>query len=105
MKPAVELEKPLYTLSVAAEMLGSEPGALMMYEELGIAKRLLTGINRRRYTLRDILALRAVSGLRHRYHMNLAGACQMIRCMQLLDAHHIARPAELRGFNLDHVSV
>jgi hypothetical protein len=36
--------------------------------------------------------------------MNLAGARQMSRCLQLLDAHHVPRPTELRGFDLDHVS-
>lgn len=65
----------------------------------------MNALNRRRFTLRDILAFRAVSRLRRQYEMNLAGARQMIRCLQLLDAHHVPRPTELRGFDLDHVSV
>ncbi|MFI5285333.1 MAG: hypothetical protein ACHQ4F_03335 [Candidatus Dormibacteria bacterium] len=104
MQPTVQLEKPLYSLGVAAEMLGSHPHLLIRYEELGVAIRSAT-INRPRFTLRDILALRAVTRLRREYAMDLAGACQMIRCLQLLDAHHIPRPVELRGFNLEHVSV
>jgi MerR family transcriptional regulator, heat shock protein HspR len=105
MNRTVQLEKPLYTLGVAAEMLGSHPRTLMMYEELGAATRSVKALNRRRFTLRDILALRAMPRLRRQYEMNLAGARQMIRCLQLLDAHHVPRPTELRGFDLDHVSV
>jgi hypothetical protein len=105
MNRSVQLEKPLYTLAVAAEMLGSQPGTLVRCEELGIVRRTAAGINTWRFTLRDILSLRAVSRLRGTYGMNLAGARQMIRCLQLLDAHHIPRPRELRGFDLEHVSV
>jgi DNA-binding transcriptional MerR regulator len=105
MNRAVQLEKPLYTLGVAPEMLGSHPRTLILYEELGVPTRSAGAHNRRRFTLRDVLALRAVSRLRRQYEMNLAGARQMIRCLQLLDAHHIQRPMELRGFDLDHVSV
>ncbi len=105
MNRTVQLEKPMYSLGVAAEMLASHPRTLILYEELGVVKRSVSGWNRRRFTLRDILALRAVSRLRRQYHMNLAGARQMIQCLQLLDAHHIPRPSELRGFDLDHVAV
>jgi DNA-binding transcriptional MerR regulator len=101
----VQLEKPLYTLAVAAEMLGSQPGTLVLYEEFGIAQRSAGASDRRRFTLRDVLALRAVSRLRRQYGMNPAGARQMIRCLQLLDAHRLPRPAELRGFDLDYVSI
>jgi DNA-binding transcriptional MerR regulator len=105
MNGTVQLEKPLYTLGVAAEMLGSHPRTLILYEELGIARRSAAGSNRWRFTLRDVLALRAVSKLRHQYQMNLDGARQLIRCLQLLDTHHIPRPSELRGFDIEHVSV
>src|ERR1700733_6388231 len=72
MNRSVQLEKPLYTLAVAAEMLGSQPGTLVRYEELGIVRRTAAGINTWRFTLRDILSLRAVSRLRGTYGMNLA---------------------------------
>lgn len=105
MSRTVELEKPLYTIDVAAEMLGSRPRTLILYEEMGIARRTASGINGSRFTLRDILSLRAVSRLHGRYEMNVVGARQMIRCLQLLDSNHIPRPRELRGFDLEHVSV
>jgi DNA-binding transcriptional MerR regulator len=105
MNRIVQLEKPLYTLDVAAEMLGSHPRTLVHYEELGIVRRTAAGANTCRFTLRDILSLRAVSRLRGAYDMNVAGARQMIWCLQLLDAHHIPRPRELRGFDVEHVAV
>jgi DNA-binding transcriptional MerR regulator len=105
MKRTLELEKPVYTVGVVAEMLGSPARSLLLYDELLAAARSTAAIRRWRFTLRDVLALRAVSHLRRRYEMNFAGARQMIRCLQLLDAHHIPRPSELRGFDLEYVSI
>ncbi len=101
----VELEKPLYTLEVAAEMLGSTTGTLIAYEDLGVAIRSVAGLCRGRFTLRDIVRVRAIARLRARYGMNLAGARQMIRCLQLLDAHRIPRPGELRHLDLEYVRI
>jgi DNA-binding transcriptional MerR regulator len=105
MKPTVQLDEPLYTLGVAAEMLGSHSRTLVLYEEMGVATRAQTPPDRRLFTLRDVLGLRAVAGLARQYQMNVAGARQMIRCLQLLDAHHIPRPPEMRGFHLEYVSI
>jgi DNA-binding transcriptional MerR regulator len=105
MNQRLELEKPVYTLDVAADMVGSHPRTLMMYEQLGVATRAGGAVDKLRYTLRDILSLRAISRLRSRYDMTLSDARQMIRCLQLLDAHRIPRPSELRGFNIEHVRV
>jgi DNA-binding transcriptional MerR regulator len=105
MKRILELEKPVYTVGVVAEMLGSPARTLLLYDELLAAARSTAAIAKWRFTLRDVLALRAVARLRRRYEMNCAGARQMIRCLQLLDAHHIPRPTELRGFDLEYVSI
>ena len=105
MNQRLELEKPVYTLDVAADMVGSHPRTLMMYEELGVATRAGGAVDKSRYTLRDILSLRAISRLRGRYDMTLSDARQMILCLQLLDAHGIPRPGELRGFNIEYVRV
>jgi len=105
MNRSVELEKPVYSLGVAAEMLGSHPRMLVLSEEFALAARSGGPVKRLRYSLRDVIAFRALSRLRRRYEMNVAGARDMIRCLQLLDAHHIPRPLELRGIDLDYVSV
>lgn len=105
MKRTLELEKPVYTVGVVAEMLGSSARTLLLYDELLAAARSTAPIAKWRFTLRDVFALRAVARLRRRYEMNFAGARQMIRCLQLLDAHRIPRPTELRGFDLEYVSI
>jgi hypothetical protein len=35
--------------------------------------------------------------------LNIAGARYVIKCLQLLDAHGIPRPAELADVDLEHV--
>ncbi len=53
----LDLDKPLYTISVAAEILASHPRTLMMYEAMGLGVPERTATNRRRYSQRDILTL------------------------------------------------
>jgi hypothetical protein len=105
MNRTIDLEKPVYTVGVVTEMLGSPARTMLLYDELLAAARSTAPIAKWRFTLRDVLILRAVAHLRRRYEMNFGGARQMIRCLQLLDAHHIPRPSELRGFDLEYVSI
>lgn len=99
----LDLDKPLYTISVAAEILTSHPRTLMMYETMGLGVPARTATNRRRYTQRDILTLSAIQRLTRQHGLNIAGARYVIKCLQLLDAHGIPRPPELAEIDLDHV--
>jgi MerR family transcriptional regulator/heat shock protein HspR len=99
----LDLDKPLYTISVAAEILSSHPRTLMMYESMGLGVPARTATNRRRYTQRDILTLTAIQRLTRLHGLNIAGARYVIKCLQLLDAHHIPRPSDLTGIDLEHV--
>jgi MerR family transcriptional regulator, heat shock protein HspR len=99
----LDLDKPLYTISVAAEILSSHPRTLMMYETMGLGVPARTATNRRRYTQRDILTLTAIQRLTRQRGLNIAGARYVINCLQLLDANGIARPAELADVDLEHV--
>jgi MerR family transcriptional regulator/heat shock protein HspR len=99
----LDLDKPLYTISVAAEILASHPRTLMMYETMGLGVPERTATNRRRYSQRDILTLSAIQRLTRQYGLNIAGARYVIKCLQLLDAHGIPRPAELAGIDIEHV--
>ena len=56
----LDLDKPLYTISVAAEILASHPRTLMMYETMGLGVPERTATNRRRYSQRDLLTLSAI---------------------------------------------
>ena len=99
----LDLDKPLYTISVAAEILASHPRTLMMYETMGLGVPERTATNRRRYSQRDLLTLSAIQRLTRQYGLNIAGARYVIKCLQLLDAQGIPRPPELAGIDIEHV--
>jgi DNA-binding transcriptional MerR regulator len=100
---ALDLDKPIYSVAVASEILSSDPGTLMMYEGLGLAVPQRTAFDHRRYTLRDILGLNAVQRLMRWHGLNLDGARYAIRYLQLLDAQRMPRPMELAGIHVEHV--
>jgi DNA-binding transcriptional MerR regulator len=100
-----DLDRPLYSVSVASEILSSDPDTLMMYEGLGLAVPQRTAANRRRYTSRDILGLNAVARLTRWHGLNLAGARYVIRYLQLLDAQRIPRPLEFATIPVEHVRI
>jgi MerR family transcriptional regulator, heat shock protein HspR len=99
----LDLDKPLYTISVAAEILASHPRTLMMYETMGLGVPERTTTNRRRYSQRDLLTLSAIQRLTRQSGLNIAGARYVIKCLQLLDADGIPRPPELAGIDIEHV--
>ncbi len=74
--------KPLFTLSVAAEILGVHPRTLMIYEneELVIPSR--TKTNRRRYSQRDIRKLQFIRHLTNKKGVNLAGVETVLRLIK-----------------------
>ena len=98
-----DLDKPLYTISVAAEILETHPRTLMLYEDANLIEPHRTSTNRRRYSQRDILTLSAIQHLTRQSGLNIAGAKQVITCLQLLDTHGIPRPPELAGIDIEHV--
>ncbi|TMD10015.1 MAG: MerR family transcriptional regulator [Chloroflexi bacterium] len=67
--PSIHLDKPIYTLSVASEILATHPRTLMMYEHLNMIKPKRTVTNRRRYSQRDLMKLQAI----HLKQLQLAG--------------------------------
>src|SRR6266851_2275491 len=54
-----DLDKPLYTISVAAEILETHPRTLMLYEDAGLIEPYRTSTNRRRYSQRDISTIQS----------------------------------------------
>ncbi len=98
---AGDLDKPIYSVNVASEILESNPGTLLVYEGLGLATP--SGSARRRYTSRDILGLTALRRLTRRHGLNITGARYVIRYLQLLDAQHMPRPLELANIHVEHV--
>jgi MerR family transcriptional regulator/heat shock protein HspR len=101
----MDLDKPIYTLSIAAEILEVHPRTLMMYEALKLVVPHRTPTKRRRFSQRDLLTLQAIQHLTRGFGLNLNGAKYVIQCLQLLDAHGIARPAPLRDVKIEHVRI
>jgi MerR family transcriptional regulator/heat shock protein HspR len=101
----VGLDKPIYTISVAAEILETHPRTLMMYEHLGLVVPHRTATNRRRYSQRDILTLQAIQRLTRHHGLNLNGARYVIQCLQLMDANKVSRPDYLADIDVTHVKL
>src|SRR5579864_3950468 len=94
------LDKPIYTLSVAAEILATHPRTLMMYETVGLVTPHRTPTNRRRYTQRDLNRLQLVQRLTRGYGVNLAGVRQLLKLLAILKQHKLDPPDDLRGIDL-----
>jgi MerR family transcriptional regulator/heat shock protein HspR len=101
----IDLDKPIYTISVAAEILETHPRTLMMYESLNLVVPRRTSTNRRRYSQRDVLTLQAIQRLTRRHGLNLAGARYVIKCLRLIDENHIPRPPELADIDIEYVNL
>ena len=101
----LNLDKPLYTIGITAEILATHTRTLMMYEHLGLVVPSRTATNRRLYSQRDIITLGAIQRLTRGYGLNLISARFLILCLQLLDANAIPRPAELTDIDVAHVKV
>jgi MerR family transcriptional regulator, heat shock protein HspR len=69
--------KPLFTLSVTAEIIGVHPRTLMIYETEKLVVPQRTRTNRRRYSQDDIKKLQFIRYLTTKRGVNLAG----VRCI------------------------
>jgi len=102
---AIGLDTPLYTLSVAAELLDTHSRTLMMYEHLGLIKPRRTATNRRRYTQRDLLKLRAIQTLTRQHGVNLAGARYILPMLKKLRRAGLEPPEALADVDVDELDV
>jgi MerR family transcriptional regulator/heat shock protein HspR len=99
------LDKPIYTISVAAEILAVHPRTLMMYEHLALVVPHRTPTNRRRYSQRDLVTLQAIQRLTKAHGLNLQAARHVIRLLQTLDRHRIPRPNFVTDVDIAHVRI
>src|SRR5438477_12434122 len=80
----ISLDKPIYTISVASEILVTHPRTLMMYEHLGLVVPKRTSTNRRRLSHRDVMKLQTIQKLTRQQSANLAGLRHIINLLKLL---------------------
>src|SRR5579864_8942093 len=88
----IHLDKPIYTLSVASEILETHPRTLMMYEHLNMIKPKRTVTNRRRYSQRDLMKLQAIQTLTRKHGVNLAGVRYILSLLKTLQTNGLESP-------------
>lgn len=101
----IHLDKPIYTLSVASEILETHPRTLMMYEHLNMIKPKRTATNRRRYSQRDLMKLQAIQTLTRRHGVNLAGVRYILALLKKLQLAGIDPPEGLRDLDVTHLEI
>jgi len=101
----IHLDRPIYTLSVASEILDTHPRTLMMYEHLNMIKPKRTVTNRRRYSQRDLMKLQAIQTLTRKHGVNLAGVRYILALLKTLQLNGLEAPEALRDLDVSQLEV
>ena len=72
-------DRPIYMISVAAELVGMHPQTLRMYETKGLVRPQRTPGGTRLYSEADIVRLRIIQRLTSEVGLNLAGVELVLR--------------------------
>ncbi len=102
---SIHLDKPIYTLSVASEILETHPRTLMMYEHLNMIKPKRTVTNRRRYSQRDLMKLQAIQTLTRKHGVNLAGVRYILALLKTLQLNGLEAPEGLKDLDVTLLEV
>ena len=87
-------DRPVFVISVAAELSGMHPQTLRQYDRLGLVTPGRSGGGGRRYSSRDVDLLREVQRLSQEEGVNLAGIKRVIELEHQVEALQ-GRVAEL----------
>jgi MerR family transcriptional regulator/heat shock protein HspR len=96
-------DTPVYVISVAASLSGMHPQTLRGYEKVGLVTPRRTTGGGRRYSMRDILALRQIQRLSQEEKINLEGIKRILDLereleqIRLMAAELHAQVAQLRN--------
>ncbi len=82
----INADRPVFTLSVAADLLGMHPRTLRIYEEEGLVVPARTETKRRRYSQNDIKRFQFIQHLTQGLRVNLAGVRIILEMMTALDS-------------------
>ena len=96
LQSGFDLDKPLYTISVASEILETHPRTLMLYEDVGLVEPFRTNTNRRHYSQRDIRKLQVIQHLTREKGVTLAGVRHILSLFETMKRHRVEPPPELR---------
>ncbi|MFA5552240.1 MAG: helix-turn-helix transcriptional regulator [Trueperaceae bacterium] len=81
----IDHDKPLYVISVAAELVDMHPQTLRLYERKGLIEPSRSAGKTRLYSQRNIEQLREIRRLTQELGVNLAGVEEIIRLRSRLD--------------------
>ena len=81
----MDKDKPLYVISVAAELVDMHPQTLRLYERKGLIEPSRSAGKTRLYSQRDVEHLREIRRLTQEMGVNLAGVEEIIRLRRTLD--------------------
>jgi MerR family transcriptional regulator/heat shock protein HspR len=95
LQSGFDLDKPLYTISVASEILETHPRTLMLYEDVGLVEPFRTNTNRRRYSQRDIRKLQVIQHLTREKGVNLAGVRHILSLFVIVKKCGLQPPPDL----------
>jgi MerR family transcriptional regulator/heat shock protein HspR len=87
MRRQHDSDRPLFMISVAAELAGMHPQTLRLYERRGLVRPQRTAKNTRRYSERDVERLQRIQELTE-LGLNLAGVERVLAMEEQLDAMH-----------------
>ncbi|WP_333659791.1 heat shock protein transcriptional repressor HspR, fused homodimer type [Meiothermus cerbereus] len=93
-------ERPVYIISVAAELVGMHPQTLRLYEREGLVAPSRTSGKTRLYSERDVEKLREIRRLTQELGVNLAGVEEIIRLRDELDIQQNRLESEIARLRL-----
>jgi len=74
--------KAVYTISVAAELLGCHPRTLRIYEEQGLVKPQRSQCRYRLYSQQDLTLIKLINELMDEMHLNLCGVKALFKASE-----------------------
>ena len=87
MRQQHDSDRPLFMISVAAELAGMHPQTLRLYERRGLVRPQRTAKNTRRYSERDLERLQRIQELTE-LGLNLAGVERVLAMEEQLEVMH-----------------
>ncbi|GEM89271.1 heat shock protein transcriptional repressor HspR, fused homodimer type [Oceanithermus desulfurans] len=101
---AAPSDRPVYVISVAAELVDMHPQTLRLYERKGLIRPKRSSGKTRLYSERDIEHLREIRRLTQELGVNLAGVEEIMRLRQELEALQERFEAEVGRLRLELLS-
>jgi MerR family transcriptional regulator, heat shock protein HspR len=92
---ATDPDRPVYVISVAAELVDMHPQTLRLYERKGLISTKRSGGKTRLYSERDIEQLREIRRLTQQLGVNLAGVEEVFKLQGELDSIQIQFESEI----------